>query len=159
MKGKTEVIDHLNGILSAILTAINQYFIHSQMCENWGYGILDRKFRRESIRVMVTAESLIKRILYLQGQPNMSDYLKIRIGSTPLKQLKNDLTLELEIIQRLKKGIIQSRESRDDGTRRLLMNYVSEAEKNVDWLEAQIDQIGTLGEGKYLAQNIHKKSH
>ncbi len=159
MKGKTEVIDHLNGILSAILTAINQYFIHSQMCENWGYGILDRKLRRESIRVMVTAESLIKRILYLQGQPNMSDYLKIRIGSTPLKQLKNDLTLELEIIQRLKKGIIQSRESRDDGTRRLLMNYVSEAEKNVDWLEAQIDQIGTLGEGKYLAQNIHKKSH
>lgn len=159
MKGKTEVIDHLNGILSAILTAINQYFIHSQMCENWGYGILDRKFRRESIRVMVTAESLIKRILYLQGQPNMSDYLKIRIGSTPVKQLKNDLTLELEIIQRLKKGIIQSRESRDDGTRRLLMNYVSEAEKNVDWLEAQIDQIGTLGEGKYLAQNIHKKSH
>lgn len=159
MKGKTEVIDHLNGILSAILTAINQYFIHSQMCENWGYGILDRKFRRESIRVMVTAESLIKRMLYLQGQPNMSDYLKIRIGSTPVKQLKNDLTLELEIIQRLKKGIIQSRESRDDGTRRLLMNYVSEAEKNVDWLEAQIDQIGTLGEGKYLAQNIHKKSH
>ncbi|UCF65542.1 MAG: bacterioferritin [bacterium] len=159
MKGKTEVIDHLNGILSAILTAINQYFIHSQMCENWGYGILDRKFRRESIRVMVTAESLIKRILYLQGQPNMSDYLKIRIGSTPVKQLKNDLTLELEIIQRLKKGIIQSREFRDDGTRRLLMNYVSEAEQNVDWLEAQIDQIGTLGEGKYLAQNIHKKSH
>lgn len=159
MKGKTEVIDHLNGILSAILTAINQYFIHSQMCENWGYGILDRKFRRESVRVMVTAESLIKRILYLQGQPNMSDYLKIRIGSTPVKQLKNDLTLELEIIQRLKKGIIQSREFRDDGTRRLLMNYVSEAEQNVDWLEAQIDQIGTLGEGKYLAQNIHKKSH
>jgi bacterioferritin len=159
MKGKTEVIVHLNEILSGILTAINQYFMHSQMCRNWGYEILNRKFRRESIRMMVTAERLIERILYLQGQPNLGDYLKIRVGNKPVKQLKNDLSLEMEIIQRLKQGVIQSRESRDDETRRLLMKYVSETEQYVDWLEAQIDQIETLSEEKYLAQNIRKKSH
>ena len=156
MEGKKEVIHHLNGVLAGVLAAINQYFIHAQMCRNWGYKVLEKRFRRESIRVMYTAEKLIERILFLQGQPNMSDSLKIHVGHTPKKQLHNDLHLEMEIIQRLKQGVIQARKSRDDKSRRLFMSYVSEAENNIDWLEAQIDQITALGEEKYLAQNIHE---
>jgi len=156
MKGKTEVIHHLDGVLAGILTAINQYFIHAQMCRNWGYKVLEKKFRSESIRVMYTAEKLIERILFLQGQPNMSNSLKIHVGDTPKKQLHNDLRLEMEIIQRLKQGVSQAREARDDRSRRLFMGYVSEAESYVDWLEAQIDQIIALGEEKYLSQNIYQ---
>ncbi len=156
MEGDAEVISQLNQCLVASLTAINQFFVHSEMCRDWGYKDLYERFRKESIRAMVRAEKLIRRILYLEGQPNMSDYLKIRVGNNFEKQLFNDLELEMLIIGYLKEGIKITREAKDDGSRELLDELVSREENYIDWLEAQRDMIGTIGIENYLAQNIYK---
>lgn len=156
MKGNSEVITKLNQCLSASLTAINQFFVHSEMCRDWGYQDLYERFRKESIRAMVRAEKLIRRILYLEGQPNMSGYLKIRVGNNFEKQIFNDLELEILIIGYLKEGIKIARAAKDDGSRELLDGLVSREENYIDWLEAQRNLIGTLGVENYLAQNIYK---
>ncbi len=105
MKGDKNVIAFLNEVLKAELTAINQYFLHAEMCENWGYERMAKLIRKESIEEMVHAEKLIERILYLDGTPNMSDYFKINVGATLHDQLKNDLELEYTAVKRLNEGI------------------------------------------------------
>src|SRR3954470_23836404 len=94
MKGEPKIITMLNEVLKAELTAINQYFLHAEMCENWGYDRLAEHTRKESIEEMRHAEKLMERILYLDGTPNMSDYFKINVGKDVLSQLKSDLQVE-----------------------------------------------------------------
>ena len=108
MKGDAKVIEFLNQVLKAELTAINQYFLHAEMCENWGYQRMAKHTRKESIEEMQHAEILMERILYLDGTPNMSDYFKINIGQNLKQQLQNDLDLEYNAVKRLNDGIKQS---------------------------------------------------
>jgi bacterioferritin len=155
MKGNDKVITQLNQCLSASLTAINQFFIHSEMCRDWGYKDLYERFRKESIRAMRRAEKLIRRILYLEGQSNISDYLKIQVGNNLEKQLSNDLQLEMIIIGYLERGITICRDVEDDVSKELLEDMVSLEEDYIDWLEVQIGMIHTIGLQNYLAKNIY----
>ena len=156
MKGNTKTIDALNEILTAELTAINQYFVHAKMCENWGYDRLTEANRNESIGEMKHADTLIERILYLEGVPNMQRLGKVRVGETVPEQLKLDHKLELEAIPMLNKAIAFAVEVADNGTRELLEGILRSEEEHVDWLEAQFDLIKQVGEQNYLAQQIHK---
>ena len=119
MKGDAKVIAFLNEVLKAELTAINQYFLHAEMCENWKYERLAKLIRKESIEEMQHAEKLMERILYLDGTPNMSDYFKINIGATVEQQFKNDLQLEYDAVKRLNDGIQLCLEKNDGGSREL----------------------------------------
>ena len=156
MGNSQEIIPQLNQILSLYLTAINQYFIHAEMCKDWDYKQLFEKFRKQSIVSMYSAEEIIRRILFLKGQPNLSDYQKIRVGKKVEKQLTNDLKLQQELVQILNKAVETSRQKKDDGTRQLLKKLVSEEEEYIDWLEAQLNRIEGVGKANYLAHQIHK---
>src|SRR5438552_13167343 len=120
VKGDPKVIALLNQVLKAELTAINQYFLHAEMCENWGYEKLAKHTRDESIEEMQHAEKLMERILLLDGTPNMSDYLKINIGQNVKAQLQNDLNLEYEAVKRLNSGIQTCVQAGANGSRELL---------------------------------------
>src|SRR6188768_132885 len=113
------IIDALNEVLKGELTAINQYFLHAEMCENWGYMRLAKYVKKESIDEMIHAEKLIERILFLEGIPNVTDYFKINIGKTVKQQLENDLQLEYEAIPRLNKCIALALEAGDHASREL----------------------------------------
>ena len=132
MKGDAKVIAFLNQVLKAELTAINQYFLHAEMCENWGYKRLAKLAKKESIEEMMHAEKCMERILYLDGTPNMSDYFKINIGATVEAQLKNDLQLEYDAVKRLNDGIKLCTAAKDVYKRQpcnmLVMNLASTAE-------------------------------
>ena len=155
MKGKKKVIDALNEILTGELTAINQYFIHAKMCANWGLKKLAETIRKESIGEMKHADELIERILFLDGVPNMQRLNKVRVGETVPEQFDLDLKLELEAIPLLNRTIALAVEVGDNGTRELLEEVLTSEENHVDWLEAQIDLIKTVGLENYLAQQIH----
>ena len=120
MKGDSKVIAVLNQVLKAELTAINQYFLHAEMCENWGYERMAKHMRKESIEEMHHAEKLMERILYLDGTPNMSDYFKINIGQNVKEQLQNDLQVEYDAVKRLNAGVEASVNAGDNGSRELL---------------------------------------
>src|SRR5437879_9958028 len=120
MKGHDQVVTLLNEVLTAELTAINQYFIHARMCENWGYERLWKKVREESIGEMRHADRLIARILYLEGVPNVQRLGKVNVGETVPEQLRLDLELERDAIRRLNAGIETARSLGDNGTRKLL---------------------------------------
>jgi bacterioferritin len=155
MKGSAKIIELLNEALTKELTAINQYFIHSKMCENWGYAVLAKKYYDESIGEMKHAEELIKRILFLEGIPNMSRYDKIKVGETVRKQLESDLRIEVEAIEMLRPGIKLCLEESDHATRELLQRILIEEEEHVDWIEGQLHIIKEAGYENYLAQQIH----
>jgi bacterioferritin len=144
----------LQEVLQAELTAINQYFLHAEMCENWGYYKMAGITRKESIEEMTHAEKLIERILYLDGTPNMSDYFKINVGATMEAQLKNDLQLEYDAVKRLNAGIDTCRQAGDNGSRELLDKILADEEHHVDWLEAQLQNITEVGIQNYLAQQM-----
>ena len=152
MKGNPKVIAILNEALKAELTAINQYFLHAEMCANWGYYRLAGHTRKESIEEMVHAEKLMERILYLDGSPNMSDYFKINIGATVLDQHRNDLQLEYDAVKRLNDGIVTCAELKDSGSRELLKSILLEEEQHIDWLEAQLHAIDEIGIENYLTE-------
>jgi bacterioferritin len=152
VKGDSKVIALLNEVLKAELTAINQYFLHAEMCANWGYYRLAGNSRKESIEEMVHAEKLMERILYLEGTPTMSELFKINIGQNVPAQLKFDLQLEYDAVKRLNKGIGLCREVKDDGSRELLKSILLEEEHHIDWLEAQLHAIDEMGVQNYLAQ-------
>ena len=152
MKGNAKVIALLNEVLKAELTAINKYFLHAEMCANWGYYRLAGVTRKESIEEMVHAEKLIERILYLDGTPNMSDYFKINIGATVPEQFRFDLQVEYDAVKRLNDGVIQCAELKDDGSRELLKSILLEEEHHIDWLEAQLHAVEEMGIQNYLAQ-------
>jgi len=154
MKGHDDIIQILNDVLSAELTAINQYFIHSEMCANWGYGRLAAHSKKEAIEEMKHAELLIERILYLDGIPNMQKYMKINVGQTIPQQHGFDLQLEKDAIERLNAGVASSREKGDNGSRALLEKILVDEEAHADWLEAQLQQIEDIGLDNYLAQQL-----
>jgi len=154
MKGNAKLIETLNEILTGELTAINQYFIHAKMCENWGYHRLAKKVRDESIGEMKHADEIIERILFLEGVPNMQRLEKVRVGETVHEQLKLDLKLEEVAVPRLNKAIEQAVDVGDNTTRELLEEILVSEEEHVDWLEAQLNLIKQVGEQNYLAQQI-----
>jgi len=154
MKGNPGIIDLLNTVLTGELTAVNQYFLHAKMCENWGYHRLAEHIRKESIDEMKHADKLIERVLFLEGVPNVQRLGKINIGQKVIEQLKLDLALEMEAIPRLNDGIKQCRDAGDNGTEDLLTHILTSEEAHVDWLEAQLTQVAQMGEANYLAQQV-----
>jgi bacterioferritin len=154
MKGDSKIIAILNEVLKAELTAINQYFLHAEMCENWGYQRMAKHTRKESIEEMQHAEILMERILYLDGTPNMSDYFKINIGQNLKQQLQNDLDLEYNAVKRLNDGIKQSVAAGDNGSRELLEKILVDEEHHIDWLEGQLYMIKEMTYENYLAQQL-----
>jgi len=155
VKGDAKVIKLLNQVLKAELTAINQYFLHAEMCHNWRYEKLYGFIRKEAIDEMKHAEILMERILYLEGTPNMTDYFKINIGQTVEQQFKNDLQVEYEAVDRLNEGIKACVAAGDNGSRELLEKILVDEEHHVDWLEAQLHAIEEMGIQNYLAQQLH----
>jgi bacterioferritin len=156
MKGNEEVLNLLNQLLTNELTAINQYFVHAKMCENWGYGRLAEKIREESIDEMKHADQVISRILFLEGVPNLQRYHKIRVGETVKEQLESDLQLEYSAIAFLEQGVDASRAHKDHATEDLFIKILVSEQEHTDWLETQLELIRQVGEQNYLAQQIKK---
>ncbi|HEY5944830.1 MAG TPA: bacterioferritin [Kofleriaceae bacterium] len=156
MKGDERVLELLNELLTNELTAINQYFIHAKMNENWGYERLAHKLRDESIDEMKHADLVISRILFLEGVPNLQRYNKLRVGETVKEQLESDLQLEYSAIAFLNEGIITSREKGDLATEDLMTKILVSEQEHTDWIETQLELIRQVGEQNYLAQQIKK---
>jgi len=156
MKGHDKVIELLNEVLTSELTAINQYFIHAKMCQNWGYERLWKKTYEESIGEMKHADMVISRVLFLDGLPNLQRLGKVNVGTTVKEQLQLDLENEKAAIARLNDGIALCRDLGDNGTRELLASILVSEEDHVDWLEAQLTLVDQVGEPNYLAQQIKK---
>jgi len=149
-----EIIELLNDVLTAELTAVNQYFIHAKMQSNWGYQRLADKGREESFGEMRHAEELIERILYLEGVPNMQRLYPVKVGETVPEQLRAELDTEKAAITRLSAGVEQCRRT-DEGSRLLLERILHDEEEHADWLETQLGLIDDLGEGLYLNTQVH----
>lgn len=154
MHGDPQVIEALNEILTAELTAINQYFIHAKMCANWGYQRLAKKKRDESIDEMKDADAVIERILFLDGVPNMQRMNPVRVGEDPIEQHELDLELEKNAVDRYNRAIALAREKGDNGTRALLERLLAGEEHSVDWLESQLHVVGQIGKERYLAEQL-----
>jgi bacterioferritin len=154
MKGDSEIIEALNAVLTAELTAINQYFIHAKMCENWGYRRLAAQKREESIGEMKDADRIIDRILYLEGVPNMMRLNPVCVGEDVLEQHRNDLAVETEAIVRLNEAIALCVSKSDNGTREMLEQILVGEESGADFLESQLHIIGEIGKEAYLAEQI-----
>jgi bacterioferritin len=155
MQGDAKIIEALNDILTAELTAINQYFVHFRMCANWGYEKLAKKKREESLEEMGHADKVIDRILYLDGVPNVQRLYPVRVGQDATEQHQSDLDLEKVAVDRLNKAIALCREKADNGTRDLLDQILKDEEESIDWLEAQLHIIREIGKERYLAEQIH----
>ena len=155
MRGDAKVIEALNAVLTAELTAINQYFVHHKMCENWGYLRLSNKKREEAVGEMKDADELIARILYLEGIPNMQRLSPVRVGEDPIEQHKLDLAVETEAIERLNNAIALCREKGDNGSREMLEAILKGEEESADWLEGQLYIVDQVGSKAYLAEQIH----
>jgi len=154
MRGHDEIIELLNDVLTAELTAVNQYFLDAKMLSNWGYERLGSKFRDESIDEMKDADALIERILYLDGMPNLQLLGTIRVGETAPEKLSLALALEVEAVERLNRGIEKAVSLGDNGSRELLETILTGEEDHADWLESQLELISQVGEAHYLAQQI-----
>ncbi len=156
MKGDDKVIELLNAILTHELTAINQYFIHAKMCEDWGYQRIYKHKWHESIEEMKHADKVIARILFLDGVPNMQRMNPVQVGEDAIEQHRLDLDLELEALVRLREAIKVCTEKGDIGTRELLESILSDEEDGIDWLESQLHLVKELGKERYLAEMIHE---
>ncbi len=154
MKGDAEILKVLQEVLSAELTAINQYFIHARILRNWHYMRLADHTEKESIGEMMHAQEAMDRILYFDGIPNMQKYMKINVGKTVPEMMKLDLDLEHDAVRRLNHGIALCTQKGDNGTRALFERILISEEDHIDWLEAQIQQIKDMGAENYLAQQI-----
>jgi bacterioferritin len=154
VKGSAKVIDLLNDVLTNELTAINQYFLHARMCENWGYDRLWHKIKHESIDEMKHADEVIERILYLEGLPNLQRLGKLNIGQTVEEQLKSDLALEAHAIPVLNRGIELCRAEGDNGTAELLEDILVDEEEHANWLEAQLTLVQQVGLQNYLSEQM-----
>jgi bacterioferritin len=158
MKGDAKIIEVLNEVLTAELTAINQYFIHARMMKNWGYEALAEYERKESIDEMKHAQTLMDRVLFLDGIPNVQRLWKVNVGESVPEQFECDLNLEYEAVKRLNDGIRLARELGDNGTADLFEKILVSEEEHIDWIESQLELIKQLGAPHYLAQQIHPKS-
>jgi bacterioferritin len=154
MQGDLQIIELLNEVLTAELTAVNQYFLDAKMFDNWGYERLAERFRSESIDEMNDADHLIERLLYLEGHPNLQRLGTIRTGESPVEKLSLALVLEQEAIARLNPGIALCVERGDNGSRDLLAEILEGEEDHADWLESQLSLVEQLGQAHYLAQQI-----
>jgi bacterioferritin len=154
MQGDPQIIELLNEVLTAELTAVNQYFLDAKMFDNWGYDRLGERFRSESIDEMKDADDLIERLLYLDGHPNLQRLGTIRTGESPVEKLTLALNLEQEAILRLNGGIALCVTQGDNGSRDLLAGILKGEEDHADWLESQLALVEQLGEAHYLAQQI-----
>lgn len=157
MRGNDKVIAELNQALREELTAINQYFIHAEMCHNWGYHKLGSYIRKQSIDEMKHAESLIERILFLDGTPKM-EYLDLNIGASVKEQIAADLKLEVNAVAMYNKAIQVSRDAMDDASRELFAKLLKDEEEHVSWLEAQTHLIKELGYETYLSNQAEGKN-
>lgn len=154
MQGDPEIIEALNEILTAELTAINQYFIHAKMRENWGFKKLAAVARRESIEEMEDADKIIERILYFDGVPNLQRYNPVLVGETVPEQLALELDTEKAAIERYNRHIALAVAKGDNGTRELMEHRLVDEESHADWLESQLHVIDTIGVENYLAQQL-----
>jgi bacterioferritin len=153
MKGNPKVIAELNKALREELTAINQYFLHAEMCENWGYHRLSDLIKKQSIGEMKHAEHLMERILFLDGTPSMMP-LELKVGGTVKGMIESDLALELGAVKQYNDAIAIATKEGDNGSRDLFMELLKDEEEHVDFLEAQMHQIKELGYERYLAQQV-----
>ncbi len=157
MRGKDKVIACLNQALKAELVAINQYFLHGEMCENWGYHRLGEAIRKSSIDEMKHAEQVIERILFLDGTPNLGMGLPLKVGANVKAQLENDLALELEAVVEYNAAIKTCVAEGDNTSRALFETLVKSEEEHIDFLEAQLHVIKEAGIENYLAQQMHEE--
>ena len=149
MKGNPKVLKELNHALQEELTAINQYFLHAEMCENWGYKKLADYIKKQSIDEMKHAEVLIERILFLDGSPSMEP-LQLNVGGNVRGMIESDLKLEVSAVKQYNAAVQVATEEKDNGSRDLLVTLLKDEEEHVDWLEAQIHQIQEMGYERYL---------
>ena len=156
MQGDAEIIEALNDVLTAELTAINQYFAQSKMCANWGYERLAKRFREESLGEMKDAEAIMERIIYFDGVPNVQRLSPVRVGEAPKEQLEAALETEREAIKRLNDAIALARSKGDNGTRELLEGILKGEEEGADWLESQLYLIDHVGLERYLSEMINE---
>lgn len=154
MKGDEKVIEVLNSLLADELTAINQYMVHAEMCDNWGYKRLAEAVEQRAITEMRHAEKLIARILFLEGRPIVSDLRPMHIGAEVEAQLRNDWQAERDAITAYNEGIRVAVELKDNGTKELLDAILMDEEGHIDWIEAQLDQIAQMGIQLYLSGQV-----
>jgi bacterioferritin len=157
MQGNPKVIAALNEALKEELTAINQYFLHAEMCENWHYDKLGGFIKKQSIDEMKHAEALIERILFLDGTPNLTETMKLNVGQTVREQLESDLKLEVNAVGMYNRAVELAREASDNASRELFERLLKDEEEHVDWLEAQLHQIKEIGYERYLSQQIREE--
>jgi len=157
MKGNAKVIDALNEALHEELIAINQYFIHAEMCENWHYDRLGGLIKKESISEMKHAEMLIERILFLDGSPNLTERIELTVGKNVKEQLESDLKLEIDAVSMYNRAIETARKEGDNASRELFERLLKDEEGHVDFLEAQVHQMKELGYERYLSQQISEE--
>ena len=155
MKGKPKVITQLNRALREELTAINQYFVHAEMCENWGYDRLSKCIKKQSIDEMKHAESLIERIFFLDGTPSMEP-LALSVGQNVKAMIESDLKLELGAVVLYNEAVRIAADEKDNGSRDLFVKLLKDEEEHVDWLEAQLHQIAEIGYERYLTTQTDK---
>jgi bacterioferritin len=157
MKGNEKVIAALNEALHEELTAINQYFLHSEMCENWGYERLSKYVKKLSIVEMKHAEKLIERILFLDGAPNMAAPIQLDVGKAVKQQLENDLNLELGAVKLYNDSVELARAEGDNGSADLLLSILKDEEEHADWQESQLNLIKEIGYKLYLSEQVEKE--
>ena len=157
MQGNPKVIAALNEALKEELTAINQYFLHAEMCENWHYGKLGGFIRKQSIDEMKHAEQIIERILFLDGTPSMTELMQLNVGQNVKDQLESDLKLELAAVVQYNRAVALARDANDNASRELFERLLKDEEEHVDWLEAQLHQIKEIGYERYLSQQIREE--
>ena len=157
MKGNPKVIAHLQEALREELTAINQYFLHAEMCENWKYEKLSKYIKKQSIDEMKHAEALIERILFLDGTPGMTETLQINVGTNVRAQIESDLKLEINAVAMYNKSIEVARQEADNASRELFERLLKDEEEHVDWLEAQVHQMDEIGYERYLSQQVREE--
>jgi len=157
MKGNPKVIAELNRALKEELTAINQYFLHSEMCENWKYDKLGDFIKKQSIDEMKHAEALIERILFLDGTPTLNEAMILNIGANVREQLEGDLKLEIGAVGMYNDAVRIARDEGDNASSELFERLLKDEESHVDWLEAQLHQIQEIGYERYLSQQIREE--
>ena len=154
MKGNPKVVAALNEALKEELTAINQYFLHAEMCENWHYTRLGEYIKKQSIDEMKHAEVLIERILFLDATPKMTETMQLNVGQNVRDQLQSDLSLEIAAVALYNRAIKTAQDEGDNASRELFERLLKDEEAHVDWLEAQVHQISEIGYERYLSQQI-----
>ena len=157
MQGNPEILEVLNEVLTAELTAINQYFLHAKIMEDWGFDGLANHTKHESIDEMKHAEIVTDRILFLDGLPNYQRYFPLHIGETVPEMFEADLEVEYAAVERLNRGIALARDVGDNGSRELFESILVSEEEHINWLETQLESIRQVGLENYLAQQLHDR--